>query len=434
MQTMLLNSQKTGKKNLNYFLYKWFCSDFRNRKTTVLFVIFMILALTIALFSDLPKNKENAALNSIYKVNMLFARTYDNTKWNDKYNDKYLTECVLSYGQSCPDGNEHLNPDDIMRELPEYEISLNTIPYNKEAFKLSDRIKYGSYYTDKNQIILSYEMATALYPGKPEKMLGEKINLNVYSMGNVEFEIVGIFDNFTETEKKYLQALDIHIASGNEYVADDYAKLFFVNSLFTEQYEDNETFYSGKNAQRGYYLYFDSYESMKCYYESHNEEFREKYNIYLEDCSAFLGLKDSFFMIFYVTLPLSIFLCLFTIMFYVAVKKNEFMYNNRFIAVFEYSGYDKKKVINRFILLNIVDTIKIFGISLGVTMLITIVINVINSHIHFVNFVIFTYNIYMIIAFIVFLLMVTTIITCIMLKQVKVKSWYENLIESRDLI
>ncbi len=424
-----------GKKdNLNYFLKKWFHQDGRSRKTTILFDCFLVLALVISIFADLPEHKETATLNDLYRINILQIKTCRRKALDEKYDDIHVVDKVLSYAMSCPDGNENLDTDVIFRQDPGYEVSLNTLPYNSKAFMLSDRIKYGTYFTGKNQIIISSEMADALYPGSPERMVGQKYNLDVYKLGNIEFEIVGVFDKFTEAEKKYLQALDIGISSGDLYNPEDYEELYFVNSLFTEQYGRDESFYMGKDGRRTYYLYFDSYKSMKKYYEHHKDEFSGDDEIFLSNCADILGLRESFSMLFCVTMPAAVFLCLFSTLFFTALKKNEFMQSSRFVAVFEYSGYNKRAVLNRFVMMNILEMLKVYGISLGIALGITGIVNLFNRYLKFINFEIFTYNFGIMSAFLAFMTMITVIFSNIMLKRVKVNSWYENLIESRDLI
>lgn len=427
--------KKTKNKNINRFLKKWFISERRNKKATVLFAVFLVLSLCICIFADTPENKLETSIEYMYKLNMFTVRTYGKIKWEDiSPNAKGVKEIVLDYGRSCPDGNENLDNNLVMRPSPNYELSLNVIPFNKENFKLSNNIKYGTYFTDENQIILSSEMANKLYPNFPEKLIGEHIRKNVYGLGEIDFEIVGIFDIFNEFEKMYLNALDITIETSKSYNPDNYADLFFVNSKLTANFEDDKGFYAGNSYQRVYQIYFDSYKDMKSYYNKYCGDFVDNKNVFAEYSILNINIYSVFELLFYIMLPVAAFMVLFATLFFITLKKTEYVYNNKFISVFEYSGYSKTEVINHFILLNIFELIKTYVAAAAIAFIITFIVNTINSKFVFINFQIFSYNVIMILAFLLFMIVITLLFVNILFRKVKISSWYENLIAGRDLI
>lgn len=423
------------KKNINYFLKQWFTSKKKNKKSEVLFTFFLAFSLCICIFADTPQNKLDTSIEYMYRINMLTVTTTEKTSWQDIVpSEKGIREIVLNYGRSCPNGTENSDSNETMLELPEYELALNTIPFNAENFKLSNKIKYGTYFTNEKQIILSAEMADALYPNSPEKLVGEYVSKIVYGLGKVDFEIVGIFDYFDDFEKMYLNALDINIATGVDYYSEDYANLFFINSKLTEGYEYDNSFYMGENSQRCYQIYFDSYSDMKSYYEKHEETLNANSNVSISYSNLNNNLYDVFSALFYVMLPIAFFIILFATLFYVTLKRTEFIYNNKFISVFEYAGYSKNQVINNFILLNIWSLMKLYFVAIVIAFIITGTINALNNAYVFVNFQIFSYNILLIFAFLSLMLLLSLVLVSILFRKVRITSWYENIIASRDLI
>lgn len=428
-------TDKTKIKNLNGFIKKWFVSDKRNKKSSVLFIIFLVISMCICIFSDTPENKLNSSIENMYKLNMLTIITTGNTNWEQvNSKDNRINKIVLDYNRSCPNGTENLSTDDIMVPEQSYEISLNIIPSDKNNFKLADQIIYGTYFTSENQIILSSEMANAIYPSNPEKLIGEHIVKTIYGLGDVNFEIIGIFDYFNDFEKMYLSSMGIDIARGNEYNELNYAHLFFASSMLTDNFENDKNFYSGSSAQRCYLLFFDSYKEMKSYYDDYAEELNSMDNIIVSYNILNGNLSNVFNLLFCIMLPIAIFMAFFTCMFYATLKKTEFIYNSSFISVFEYSGYKKKQVINKFIFFNIIEMLKLCAIAGIITFAITIIVNIVNRKTGFVNFQIFSYNPIIIISFFAFLTISTIIFTNVFFRKVKASSWFDILISNRDLI
>ena len=421
--------QKTSgrKANLNTFLRKYFRSGQKSKKAAILFTVFLVLSSCLCLLADTPAHKTDSCIKNLYKINFLTVTTKNKTRWDEiAAGSDDIRSVVLNYSGSCPDGADDLGEDVIMRPAPDYEMSLSVLPFDKDVFKLSDNVRCGSYFTDRDQIILSSDMAAALYPSAPEKLIGEHISKNVYGLGDVNFEIVGIFDPFDDFEKQYLKAMGVDIEIGNEYSYND---LFFVNSKITDALEDDKAFFMGD--KRTYQLYFDSFRDMKAYYDKYADRLDVRTVSY---DSVDVSMKFTFEAMAITLLPLAGFMVFFSTLFYIALKKTEFVYNNRFVAVFEYSGYDKKKVISRFILLNLLELVRLMLIAEAAAFLLTSAVNLLSGRMIWVYFQLFTYNIWLIFLFNAFILLVSALAFNIMFRRVKVSSWYDNLIAARDLI
>lgn len=426
--------QRENKQKITPFLKKYFSSERYNKSSAFLYLIFVVFVLCICLFADTPQRKYDATVENTYKINMLKVITRNGTGWNEHLPEsKDIQGTVLAYDLSCPNGTENLSENDVMAVPQEHEIDLKILPFDGEIFRLTEKIISGTYFTEKNQVVLSNEMANSLYPSAPEKLIGEYLTKNIFGVGNTKLEIVGIFDSFTDAEKMYLNACGISIDTGKSYNSDNYNNLFFVNSLLTDEFEENEDFYCGRNKQRGYYLFFDSFKDMREYYNSNCKDIKDS-NITVSYHYVNSGLYDIFSMLFPIIIAISVFLLFFSTLFYLSLKKTEFVYNNRFVAVFEYSGYSKSKVINSFILLNIWELIKIYSVALSAALVISSIVNLTNSLFHFVNIRIYSYNPVLMSGVVVFMLLVMIIIINVLFRKVKTLSWYDNIIAGRDLI
>lgn len=406
------------KKPISFYVKQWFKSKRRNQKSEILFGVFMTIAIVLCALTDIPQNKLDSNIEYVYKVNMCRLDTNDISPdlYEELCKTDEIAEVVILYGRSLPD---LINPDSVMQTGPDYETSGYVLPYNKSAFKLADQIKYGTYFTDTNQIILTYDMAVSLMSDSPEKLIGQTITKNYYGVGEVQFEIVGIMDELNDIEKKYLYAMEMYDEN-----------TWFLNGKFAEQYIYDEDF--NNNGKRSYMLYFDSYRDMKAFY---NENY-EKYN---ESGSLIMGLTaiselDVFITMFRVFLPMSFLIAIFTILFYINLIKTEIAYNNKFISVFDYAGYPIGKVINCFIRLNLIHLLKICALCAVVAFGITYIVNVVNQKFIFIDFQIFTYNVGILSVFIVGIILISAVFMNLILRRLKFTGWYENIISQRDLI
>lgn len=409
-----------NRKPVSYFLKQWFTSKQRNRRAGVLFGIFLTFAICICALADTPQNKMDSNIEYVYKVNMCVLHTFgkDPGEYERLCRLPGIREVVLNYGKSVPRGIK--DPDSVLQESPDYETMVSALPFRREAFALADRMAYGTYFTKKNQIILSMDLAESMMPGAPEKLVGETLTKKFYGIGEVEMEIVGIFKELNEVEQQYFNAMQV-----------PWQYTWYVNGEFTSQYAGDESFY--EDDRRGYILYFDSYRDMKKFYEENYTDYKENGDTLIMGLRY--GKMSSLFHTMYrIFLPLSIFVAFFSILFYVNIIKTELAYHNRFLSVFDYAGYPIRKVTGCFVRLNFMNLMKIGLISSMAAFLITKTVNALNRNYMFAGFQIFTYNVPVLVGFIGCIALVSVVFSNVVLRRVKVTGWYENLITQRDLI
>ena len=430
IQAGTLPSVEKQKRHPAYYIRKWFRSKSRNRKSGVLFGIFLTIAICICALADIPRNKTDSNIEYLYKVNMckLGAEKLTLEELNELYEMEGVIDVVLNYQSIVPpqdpvtyDGDgEPIWP----KPLP-YTDEYRTLPYDADTFRLSDRIKYGTYFTDVNQVILMADVAEDMSPGSPESLIGQTYTEKLYCGSReealeVELEIVGIFDSLNDMEAKYFEAIGI---------LDEDRR--FLNSKFMQQYTENEELYNSLFCYNCN-IYFDSYKSMKNFYNENYQAFRQKRHF------LYLGLEyklnSIFGTMFELFLPMAVFIAFFTVLFYVNLLKTELSYNNKFISVFEYAGYPVKKVIRCFAGMNILYLLRTCLIASTAAFIITYAVNLINQKYIFIYFQIFTYNVPMLLGFIAFICLVSVISVNVILGRLKFTGWYENIISNRDLM
>lgn len=420
-------------KNRVPYLEKYFSFGKRSKNATVLFSIFLVLSICLCFLADSPQNKAESSIESLYKINSFQVKTYNKTSWSDICPEGFEGCAVMSYGLSTPWAPTS-QPSGGSGEMNIPFDSLWVIPFEKEYFRLADKIKYGTYFTSARQVILSSEMADSIDPQDPESLIGETIQRNVYGLGNIDFEVVGIFDSFDDIEKEYLKSIGITIASGDAYAPEDYAHLCFFNSELMANFEEDESCYNGVSFQRGYHLFFESYSEMKAFYKEFSDLVNGNENVRVIDIYRNADLDRVFHIMFAVCMPIAVAMAVFSAMFYIELKKIEFMHNSRFISVYEYSGYSKRDVLNKFIWLNVCEFLKIYAVSAIIAFVITWSVNAVNNYFIFINFQIFSYNLWLDAVFLLFIVMLFLAFTNGFFRRIKVQSWYENLIAGRDLI
>ena len=180
---------------------------------------------------------------------------------------------------------------------------------------------------------------------------------------------------------------------------------------------------------RTYYLYFDSYKSLLEYTEIHDENYG-RITIFQPSWS----IMDAFELMALIFIPLNFLVLLISVLFYANIIGTELAYNSGFISAFNYAGYGIKNIVRGFALLNSARLAVICLISAGISFGIAQIVNYINYRNVFVGFQIFTFSPLMISIFIAVLCISAAVSINVFLRRAKARTWYENIITSRDLL
>ena len=404
-EEQIVNSY-TPQKLLPYFL-KWFNWKKREKKSLIIMTLIYLLVFLSLFIADSPQSKERSSMKNLYRINQCTVNLDSCTQIDDvvdfrKYN---ILDCVLQYNGSCPDYNIHNDPINTM---------LNTIPKDEKAFKYSDKILFGSYFSNQNQIILSHKKALEF--SDPEMLIGEKMTFNMYD-GKKTFEIVGVFDEFSDREEQYLM---------QSLAFEDLG--IFINSDYTQQFINNSNF--NWNNKRSYVLYFDSYKHMKSFVLDNSENTAFE----ILDSNVDYNIISTFELMFYILFPSTIVISLCTTLFYYQTKKIEMMYNSHLVSLYKYLGYNRKEIRRCWILGNLLENIKILACSGLTALLISFILNLINYYTNLLPFVVFTYNPSIILLYLFVNVIFVLLICALNYKTISKINWYDLFLQERDII
>lgn len=399
---------KHSKVKLYPYFKKWFTWKNRDKHSLMYLLLVYIIAFCFLLLGDNPTHKTTESIEHIYKINHCISTVNDNGKnlFAELNNSESDVISVMIYNGSAPE----LTKESILHDSTIFGV----LPYDKNFFMLSDKIIYGEYFTDTNQVILSYGKAVEY--GNIDTLIGESIVLDMYN-GKETFEIVGIFEEFNEVEMQYLKQSCIENSNN----------CLFLSSKYTEQFQDDPNFNWLGN--RTYVLYFNSYLSMNNFYNANcNNE-----NLRLDNQNIDYSIIQRFEVFFYILYPLSFLIILFSLMFCFQTKSIELAYNKHLFSVYDYLGFTKKEIRLCWLRCTTTENIILLLSAFIISSVFTIIINTVNEYIFIFPFRIFTFNYYLIGLFIIVNLFFTTLMSLHSFKKTKTFTWKDLFLEQRDL-
>lgn len=399
---------------LKYMLKNYKYSKFEKKSSLILFFVFFF-SILICFVCDTPINKLISNIDKNYSINQFQIKCNDNNKHlcNQLINDKeYDKQLVLDYWKNLPNNNL---PDGSTVGF-NYETSIVVLPFEQKFFKLQNSILYGSYFSDINDIIIDLNLAKTM-SYDIDSLIGKKIKLNLYN-GEYEFRICGIFNDFNEKDIKYFNAISY----------DKYSLMnkYFINSLFMEQN------FSIINEEINYDVYFNDFTSMYDMYLKYDSNGEINFIKGLDE--QYLDLMSIFMTTSLVLYPLAFMALFISLLFYfqsVMINLENTQYN---YCVYNYYGFSLKKIMNSYVIANLVHIIKIIFMSLCFALLISNIFNYINDKINLIPFTPFSFNIYFVIIYIFSVILLTLLISYLLSRKIKKMGWYNMLLESRDLL
>ena len=427
----------TGDCDPRPFLKKWFHSGKRERFSRVCFIFFLTLVLCLVCLADTPSHKSDATMDKMYHLNMLKLTLHGSLDINEVLpEDPRLRSLVLPYS-NCPDGITY-SPDVLMYELPDYIVTLNGLPDDPSLCRISESLRYGSWFTGPDQIILSPAMAEKLAGKRAEKLIGSTIVKKMYKRGDVRMTIVGITEDLDDAERVYLDAAGVvQISYGKDVDPENERDLFFVSASTTDIYRNDESFHTNSGGwQQVWYLYFDNYSQMDAYYREHAADLKEKYgsDFILEKAGLPINYSLRWPLISRILLPSAALATILTGLFYGVLRRTEFLYSSRFVAVFEYAGFEKKKLLRQLTELSLLELTKQLLIAGVLAAVLTVAGNLINRSRFLLPLEVFSYNPQLILAFCLLLFGMAFLVLYISFKRFRSESWYTLQLAARDLL
>lgn len=427
-ETIVLEKQENyNVKSLTSYMNK------QNDKKTVrgkilVFTIFFI-SLMLCYFCFDINGKLISTIQNKYKVNYLtiYCPISSPKKCEELFKNKHVLEYNYAYSLNVPININSSSEEGFAGNLG-FEASLITLPKEKNNFPLLNKIMYGNYFNDESDIILGSNLATEIFDESEENLIGKKVEL-LLPDGKHIFNVVGIFDEFNKTDKKYFQSGELDVDSINNK--------YFISGQFTEKYLlDNIKGYNEiNNSKLVYYVYFDNfnilYDINKEYSENHiddNEIYVSSFpNQYVEFLNQFKTLSLFIYPIIFLSIVIAI-------IFYYQTMMLEINYNIHIISVYQFYGYKLNKIKIGLIISNLISISKCYLYSFISSAFISLILNAINTKLSFSAFQLFNINIPIIIAVYIITVVVSLILSLNLSKNIKSKGWYKLVKNGGDLI
>ena len=410
------------------FLAKWFTSSRREKRAERLFLLFLTVSLLLLFLADTPSHKLAVTCEKMYRLNVLELSLTKGARLSDFSADwDRVSELVVNYRGCVPD--EAVDP--ATGEVRRPDAFIWVLPEKEELFLLAEELEYGTYYTAPEQVILSYEMAEVMRPGKHEKLIGKTLTKEFYGLGKVELEIVGILKKPDKQGMIYLNAC------GADYIPDEpdsgmTDSLFFVNAALIRDLDRDENFFMGEG-QRSYFLFFDSFDGFESFYQTYRQEFA-KQDCWLTRNAVHLIEEWELPYLSWIFLPFALLAALFTVIFFAEMSRAEFTYNNAFVSVFEYAGYPRKRILRGLALLGTLNFVKLLGLATAIALPLSLLGNFINHRRMITDYELFSYNPILLAAYYGGAVLLAALLLMLRFRRVKQLSWYENLIANRDVL
>lgn len=313
-----------NKRPVRLFGYfsKWFVGRKRDRRSTVYMTVIYILTFAVLLAGDIPSQKLNKSMERLYKINQCTATI--------AVGDNSLEETLSEFGENCCEVITYNGSAPELTKAGDMycddAVGFKVVPFDEDYFAFSDRLLYGSWYTDTYQVILGQSKAREYVGDDIASVIGQTVDFVMFD-GLCEFEVVGIFDDFSKVDLQYLKAGGI----------ENPDSAVFLNGKYTEQFADDPDYNWLGNTV--HVLYFDSYSDMMRFYRFYSE----KESLHLQCGDIEKSVKDSITFLAYGGVAVSFVVVLFSLLFYFQNKSLELAYNRHIFASYDYLGFKKTK-------------------------------------------------------------------------------------------
>lgn len=403
------------KRKLQPYFNLWYKRNSVHKKSSIVFLIVLLVSIMAISLCDTPKRKYQNNVEHTYHINQFkyITQTTNDDILNQIRDNKYVSEVVLSYAGSVPIEVNY----ETSEIISEYDLTADTLPFGKKSFPLSHKIKYGSYYTDKNQVILSLEKANSM--GNPEDLIGKTMSLELYNK-TYDLKIVGVFDEFNEFEKQYFRASNITINESGNY---------FINSKLSQEFENDESFFM--YGKREYIVYCTSFQRMDEIYNMYFTENNKESFVYADIDGA---IKNLFEALFYVVSPFVLMIIIVTSLFYYQSQKITFAYSKNIFSEFMFLGYTDKDIKRCLVRGNLKYVTKLFLIATALSIPLIALCNMFNSIYYIVPFQIFSFNLVLTAVLYLIVCIVCFAMALYNIHVIRKSGWYNISIKQRDII
>ncbi len=414
---------RTEKRSDSPYIYikKWYDSAKYLKKAGRRFFVVLAVVFCVCLLADYPSNKFDSTMEMLYSVNYLRLSTMERVLPDELPDSKRIAAFNIVYSDSVPSSEEQDDGNTVI-ETVDYELAAYFIPDDPKVFKHLGCIEYGYFFTDTNQVVLSYDYAENLSPGDHSSLVGTTMSVVLYGAGSVSLEVTGVLRKMNENEMYYFRGLGLQTDS------------YFINYRVIEPYESDPDF-CFENGQRAYNLFFKNFREARKYLKKNGDYFKENgLDLRFDYTLSSGGYYDLFTALCAVLLPMSFIAVLLAVIFSTATFKTELIYNGSFLSVLDYMGFSRKQLKKSFAAFRMKKTAASIAFSLIVSLIIGLSFNALNRAFSFIPFQVFTFTPILMAAAVLLIAVSVLIATLSALRAINSKTWYANLTEERDLL
>ena len=422
-------SLKNDKKNkiiLFPYMLKQYIYKENNKKSAFYLSIALIVCFLIIFFCYDSKTKVEKSLLEYNKVN--FVQLYCNVKVKDYCESKLKDAGAISSSYDYRE-NDLIFYDEDLSGVASDKYLKNTLPFDENIFPLKDKIIYGKYFENENDVIIGIDAAKEL-SDNIENLINSSIELNIF--GKIEtFRIVGILDDVTNSI--YMEAMFNGVS--NYYI--------YMNSKYMEQFKSDKRISLSVNNYNGIYLhaYFDNVDKLYTFLKDNEDSFRKngELNTDYEISTVpfdFNFIKYSLFITSvktYLT-PTVIIVFLASLLFYFQIEYIKNYYQKHILAVYNYYGFSWINIFINCIITTIIYISIIYLISFILSIILSNILNIIFMKNHFVSFILFLTDYTTIRDLYLVLIVLSIVMSLINTFFLKKKGWLLSLSEGDDLL
>ena len=376
---MLTYENKNAKQaNLIKFMLKSLTYKNRERKSGIFLIcIFIILLLLIYGCYDYTGKIEKGLLK-YYKIN--FVKYYCDVNTNDycdsitkKYNALYNT---FDYSENLPLTGVHTRENTNI----DYNLFAKVLPFDMKVIdNVNEKLIYGTYYKNENDIILGYNVA-------------KKISSDIKSLINTTYKVKLVDDEYEFNICGILKEGTDDVYFKSLFDTKKYNDFEFLNSKFTEKYkyDDIKGYNEIENNQTYMIVYFQNSKDLTNFY-NYSKNNKNILNAKKLDL-GFLDYSRKIQYLNYYATPAVILAFVVTILFYFQTQSILNRYNKHTLAIYNYYGYNYSNILFSSIIVNVISILLKYLISVILSVFIYNILNFVILRYKLLDFELFKFD------------------------------------------
>ncbi len=404
-----------------------------SKKVSFLYILIFTLSLLLCFACTDFQSKLFSSLVNVYHTNAIqIDCSIDTENYCQDILSQYdVSEVVYHYVRNIPT-SEGVDGS-IVKDDFNYELKILSLPTKeKDLYQIQDKLLYGTYFSNQNQIIVGYQEALELaekYHVELDKLIG-RTEVFILPDGEDTFEIVGILKPLDQETAYYFQSiLGIYTFDNYYYVNGSYLKKYLYDDILGEQELNPGTrstaltvFFKNK------YSFLDFYRN----YENKNLQ-DDSIRIY-NPVSNFVEYELNMETVKIICFSISVTFLILAMIFYLQIHKTQNTYTDHYYCIYQYYGYSHREIKYASIGYFVTYIIFLLILSVACSSILSMIINQIVVWKHLLPFPIFVVDGKWI-CFLMLILGFVAMLEGIYLNYIRKKDgWYQMLKEKSDLL